>query len=103
MRILHVIAQKPGHTGSGIFLMNLIRVAAQRGHDQCLVAGISAGDGKCGQDMPANLHFIPVLFETNELPFPVPGMSDEMPYPSTRYRQMTDETLRLWEKRSSEH
>ena len=25
-------------------------------------------------------------------------MSDEMPYPSTRYRQMTDEMLRLWEK-----
>ncbi len=98
MRILHVIAQKPGHTGSGIFLMNLIRVAAQRGHDQCLVAGISAGDGKCGQNMPADLHFIPVLFETKELPFPVPGMSDEMPYPSTRYRQMTDEMLRLWEK-----
>ncbi|MFX4262424.1 glycosyltransferase family 4 protein [Pelotomaculum propionicicum] len=98
MRILHVIAQKPGHTGSGIFLINLLRIAAQRGHDQCLVAGISAGDGKCGQYMPANLHFIPVLFETKELPFPVPGMSDEMPYPSTRYRQMTDEMIRLWEK-----
>jgi glycosyltransferase involved in cell wall biosynthesis len=41
---------------------------------------------------------MPVLFETEELPFPVPGMSDEMPYPSTRYRQMTGEMTRLWEK-----
>lgn len=98
MRILHVIAQKPGHTGSGIFLINLIRVAAQRGHKQCLVAGISASDKKYGQDMPVNLNFIPVLFETKELPFPVPGMSDEMPYRSTRYREMTDEMLRLWGK-----
>jgi hypothetical protein len=34
MRILHVIAQKPGQTGSGIFLLNLIRVAANSGHEQ---------------------------------------------------------------------
>lgn len=98
MRILHVIAQKPGQTGSGIFLMNLIRVAAQRGHAQCLVAGISAGDRDYGPDMPAGLLFMPVLFETGELPFAVPGMSDEMPYPSTRYRHMTEEMIHLWKK-----
>lgn len=98
MRILHVIAQKPGQTGSGIFLLNLIRVAAQRDHEQCLVAGISTEDIEYGQDLPASLVFIPVLFETEELPFSVPGMSDEMPYPSTRYRQMTDEMIRLWKK-----
>lgn len=98
MRILHVIAQKPGQTGSGIFLLNLIRVAAQRGHDQCLVAGISAGDRAYDQELPVSLLFMPVLFEIEELPFPVPGMSDEMPYPSTRYRQMTDEMIRLWKK-----
>jgi glycosyltransferase involved in cell wall biosynthesis len=98
MRILHVIAQKPGYTGSGIFLLNLIQAAAQRGHDQCLVAGISARDKNYGQDMPVSLCFMPVLFETKELPFPVPGMSDEMPYPSTRYRQMSDGMVNLWEK-----
>lgn len=98
MRILHVIAQKPGHTGSGIFLLNLLRVAAQRGHDQCLVAGVSAGDRGYGQDLPVSLLFMPVLFETEKLPFPVPGMSNEMPYPSTRYRQMSDEMTRLWKK-----
>ncbi len=98
MRILHVIAQKPGQTGSGIFLLNLIRVAAQRGHAQCLVAGIAGGDRDYNQYLPESLLFIPVLFETGELPFPVPGMSDEMPYPSTRYWQMTAEMLRLWKK-----
>ena len=98
MRILHVIAQKPGETGSGIFISNLIRVADHKGHEQCLVAGISAGDKDYVQSMPAALHFIPVLFETEELPFPVPGMSDEMPYPSTRYRQMTGVMVRQWKK-----
>jgi len=98
MRILHVIAQKPGQTGSGTYLLNLIRVAANSGHEQCLVAGISINDKDYRQDLPENLLFIPVLFETGELPFPVPGMSDEMPYPSTRYRQMTDEMLNAWKK-----
>ncbi|MGI6492057.1 MAG: glycosyltransferase family 4 protein [Peptococcaceae bacterium] len=98
MRILHIIAQKPGQTGSGIYLLNLIRVAANSGHEQCLVAGISVHDRDYRQDLPESLHFIPVLFETDELPFPVPGMSDEMPYPSTCYREMTDEMLDLWKK-----
>ncbi|TEB12707.1 glycosyltransferase family 4 protein [Pelotomaculum propionicicum] len=98
MRILHVLAQKPGQTGSGIYLLNLMRVAAQRGHEQCLVAGISARDGVYRKDMPKDLLFLPVLFETEELPFPVPGMSDEMPYPSTRYRQMNSEMVHLWEQ-----
>ena len=98
MRVLHVIAQKPGQTGSGIYLLNLIRVAAQRGHAQCLVAGIACGDGDYSQVLPESLNFIPVVFATGDLPFALPGMSDEMPYPSTRYRQMTDEMLSLWKK-----
>jgi len=98
MRILHVIAQKPGQTGSGIFLLNLIRVADQRGHAQCLIAGIASGDRDYDQYLPENLDFLPVLFETGELPFPVPGMSDEMPYPSTRYGEMTDGMLSLWKR-----
>ena len=73
MRILHIIAQKPGQTGSGIFLLNLIRVAANSSHEQCLVAGISINDKDYRQDLPESLLFIPVLFETEKLPFPVPG------------------------------
>ncbi len=96
MRILHVIAQKPGQAGSGVFLLNLIRLAAKKGHAQCLLAGISINDKDYSKDLPDDLLFLPVLFETGELPFPVPGMSDEMSYPSTRYRQMSEEMLRLW-------
>lgn len=35
-------------------------------------------------------------FETEHLPFPIAGMSDEMPYTSTVYHQMTDEMLMKW-------
>ena len=30
--------------------------------------------------------------------FPVVGMSDEMPYESTRYDELTGEKLKLWEE-----
>lgn len=34
-------------------------------------------------------NFYPVKFNTNDLPFSVVGMSDVMPYPSTRYKDLT--------------
>ena len=96
MRILHVLAQKPGQTGSGVYLLNIIRVAAQKGHKQCLVAGIGAGDADYQNLLPKEVTFIPVIFDVPELPFPVPGMSDDMPYPSTRYRDLTEQMYGLW-------
>lgn len=41
-------------------------------------------------------HHYPLYFETNTLPFPIAGMSDDMPYPSTIYHQMTDEQIDRW-------
>ena len=32
------------------------------------------------------------------LPFPIPGMSDRMPYPSTKYREMGQEMHRCWKE-----
>lgn len=98
MRILHIIAQKPGETGSGIFLKNLVQVGARKGYEQCVVAGIGAGESYYSESMPQGVLFYPVYFETEELPFPVPGMSDVMPYKSTRYSEMTETMIFLWEK-----
>ena len=96
MRILQIIAQKPGQTGSGVFLNNLIRIGAEKHHQQCVVAGISALETASSQELPADVVFYPVLFETDALPFPVPGMSDAMPYPSTQYRMMSGEMVSQW-------
>ena len=43
-----------------------------------------------------DIKLFPVRFETEKLPFPVVGMSDVMPYQSTRYQDMTDEMLKQW-------
>jgi len=96
-KILHVLAQRPGQTGSGIFLNSLVEQADNAGYQQAVIAGIP---GNASLDFPGitNLSIFPVHFETDELPFPVAGMSDIMPYTSTRYRDMTSEMLSLWKQ-----
>ena len=44
MRILSIIAQKPMSTGSGIYLTELVRVMAEQGHTQGVVAGVYKED-----------------------------------------------------------
>jgi glycosyltransferase involved in cell wall biosynthesis len=47
--------------------------------------------------LPLNSENIsPVFFETDELPFPIPGMSDVMPYKSTRFSNFTPEMLEIY-------
>ncbi|MCR5667315.1 MAG: glycosyltransferase family 4 protein [Eubacterium sp.] len=90
MNILSIIAQKPGNTGSGVYLYELTKQFAKLGHNQAIVAGITMEDNFT---LPQNTSFHPVYFESDELPFPVVGMSDEMPYTSTRYCDMTSDMV----------
>lgn len=96
-RILHILAQRPEKTGSGTFLQALIKQGRKHGYEQAVLAGIPASEkGHAYFDAP--IVFYPVLFETGELPFPVAGMTDIMPYASTMYRKMTDDMYQLWRK-----
>ena len=88
MRILSITAQKPDSTGSGIYLTELVRAMEEMGHQQAVIAGIYREDRPV---FPEGTAFFPVYFESEELPFPIAGMSDEMPYRSTRYRDMTED------------
>lgn len=88
MKILSIIAQKPMSTGSGIYLTELVRVIAKEGYTQGVVAGVYEEDVI---DLPKEAKFYPVYFNSEKLPFNIFGMSDEMPYRSTRYCDMTAE------------
>ena len=93
-RILHILAQRPEKTGSGMFLQALLREGQQQGYEQSVIAGIpAAADGPYFDD---SIPFYPVRFETAELPFPVAGMTDIMPYISTMYRHMTSTMYEQW-------
>ncbi|MGF6991111.1 glycogen(starch) synthase [Lachnospiraceae bacterium PM6-15] len=86
MKILSILAQKPSSTGSGIFLTELVNGFSKLNCKQAVIAGISEGDQVA---LPEDVLFYPVYFDSEALPFPVVGMSDVMPYKSTRYKEMT--------------
>lgn len=88
MRILSVTAQKVDSTGSGVYLTELVKGFAKAGHQQAVICGTTWQDNI---QLPDGVDIYPVFYNTEELPFPICGMSDEMPYESTRYCDLTDE------------
>lgn len=91
MNILSITAQKPDSTGSGIYLTELVKTFAAAGHVQAVVAGIYEEDSP---QLAEGVAFYPVYFSSEKLLFHIVGMSDEMPYKSTRYCDMTEEMTR---------
>lgn len=87
MKILSVSAQKPDSTGSGIYLTELVKGFDKFGSLQAVSAGVYKEDLI---ELPKLVQFYPVHYCTDELAFAIPGMSDEMPYESTIYREMTE-------------
>jgi glycosyltransferase involved in cell wall biosynthesis len=83
--VLHVLSQRPSLTGSGITLDAIVRHAARAGWEQHVVVGIPAQDDRPAVGGLADRRIHPLRFDTDDLPFPVPGMSDVMPYSSTRF------------------
>jgi glycosyltransferase involved in cell wall biosynthesis len=98
VRILHVLSQKPDFTGSGKYVQEMILQGRARGHEPFLVAGVSAGFSMPpGLIEPAGCRL--VRFDGHDLDFPVMGMSDVMPYPSTVCSSLT--RLQLVEYRAA--
>ncbi len=96
MRVLHILTQRPSLTGSGITLDAIVRQASAAGWEQRVVVGVPKGDSRpdVGGLAPDAVH--PLGFGGAELPFPVPGMSDVMPYPSTVFSAMTDGQISVY-------
>ena len=94
MKILTISAQKPNSTGSGVYLTELIRSFKKKGIENAVVCGIDKNDKI---DMGQDVKVYPVHFRTERLPFPVAGMSDLMPYESTRYKDLTEEMQEQFE------
>ena len=103
-------------------MTELVKAFARMGHSQAVVCGIFPDDVV---DFPEGVACYPVLFtdpagsgnvgpgasdtlfapckrapkpSLNTLPFPVVGMSDIMPYTSTRYRDLTPEMIARFEE-----
>ena len=93
MRILHVLAQLPIKTGSGVYFTNVIEGLKQFDVKQAAVYATTP---------EYNFNFVDekyeVEFQGEDVSFPIVGMSDIMPYENTLYKNMTDDMMEEWQK-----
>lgn len=92
MKILHVIAQLPKQTGSGVYFTNVIQFM-QQNHENAAIFGIQ---DNIQLNLDETIKKYPVEFKSEKLNFPIVGMSDEMPYDSTKYSDMTHDMIEDW-------
>ena len=92
LKILHVLSQRPDSTGSGIYVQAMIREATKCGFDNFLVAGLCSSvcdDTVCiAQDRSMFVNF-----HNADVSYRIPGMSDVMPYESSRFCDLSKENL----------
>jgi len=97
MNVLYLLSQRPDSTGSGIYTRALMAQANKAGHRCSLIA---AGSALKPLDVSAikadHIHLI--TFDNPPLAFPIPGMSDVMPYPSSRFMDLDERQLEDYEK-----
>jgi len=97
MKILHVLSQRPDSTGSGIYLQAMLREGTKQGCANYLLAGLPKGETLHLECLsPERCHF--VRFHGEDLSFEIVGMSDVMPYPSKRWRDLSNREVESYEK-----
>jgi len=95
LKILRIIAQRPYFTGSGINFINLAKQTREHGIEQYLIFGQPDDQDFPLQSIVGKDHTSWVTFQGQggsvgaDLPFPVAGMSDQMPYRSTKFSDFT--------------
>ena len=92
MRVLHIQAQLPSHTGSGIYFSNVVKGLKGK-VEQAVVYG--AWPGYTWDILPQAKQYA-CLFPNEAAAFPMPGMSDVMPYETSIYGDMTPAMLQAW-------
>lgn len=97
LKILHLLSQRPDSTGSGIYVQAMIREAESCGYDNFLVAAVQSGG--CDETGCMELDkYLFVNFHQADVSYHIPGMSDVMPYKSTRFCDLSEEHLDEYEK-----
>ena len=103
MRVLHALSQRPSLTGSGITLEAMVRHAEDAGHEQQVVVGVPADDPQPAVGGLDPIQISPLVFGRPPLDFAVPGMSDVMPYPSTRFAELTERQVDAYGRAWANH
>jgi len=95
MKILHVLSQLPAKTGSGVYFSNLVEGFKKLDYEQKAIFGYQ-------DDFKWNLldkkDQYAVSFKNEKLCFPIPGMSNVMPYENTLYSDMTEGMFEVYKE-----
>lgn len=109
-KVLHVLSQRPSRTGSGITLDAVVRLAEHAGWEQAAAVGVPVNDEAVAVGLLTTEAIHPLRFQGDEghaagadLNFPIPGMSDVMPYPSTVFSTLNTEKLATYRRVWHEH
>ncbi len=97
MKILYILSQHPGNTGSGVYLKWITKEAIKNNHNIKVLIGINK-NFDFSKELPHinKENIFTVKFQTDKLPFPIPGMSDVMPYTSTKFREMSPNQIQQY-------
>ena len=106
MKVLHLLSQRPSLTGSGVTLDAIVRNAAARGWDQAALVGVPADAAAPAVGELSKSRVRTVRFAADneraridaDVDYPLPGMSDVMPYRSSRFSALTPEQLRTYRR-----
>jgi glycosyltransferase involved in cell wall biosynthesis len=97
LKILHLLSQRPDSTGSGIYVQAMLREASALSHQNFLVAGTQP-DRLAELDCIDKTHCNFVTFSGADISYPIVGMSDVMPYKSTRFCNLSPDDLEEYER-----
>ncbi len=102
-RVLHLLSQRPGRTGSGVTLEAFVRGADRTGWTQQVSVGTPAEDPhpEVADLDPSDIH--PLQFGCGRLEFPLPGMSDVMPYKSSVFSQLNEDQIATYKSIWTQH
>ncbi len=102
-RLLHILSQRPSFTGSGVSLESIVRLADRAGWDQRVIVAAPADDASPVVGGLKPEHIRPLVFGRDGLDFPIPGMSDVMPYPSSRFSSLDTRQLMAYRRAWRQH
>lgn len=102
-KVLHILSQRPSFTGSGVSLESIVRLADRAGWDQRVIVATPADDASPAVGGLRPEHVRPLVFGREGLDFPIPGMSDVMPYPSSRFSSLAPRQLETYRRAWRQH
>ena len=89
LRVLHLISQQPDSTGSGFYIQAMVKEAAKYNFDNFLIAGVGSEQWQPVNWIEKNRQRF-VYFNGIDLSYQIPGMSDVMPYKSTKFSSLSE-------------